>query len=81
MLLRQILDRIAQGGTWTTESLAEELGTTALLVAMMVEDLERRGYLKRVASTCSGTCASCALATGCIKESSQKMWALIENAA
>ena len=76
MLLRQILDRVAQRGTWTIESLAEELDATPELVIMMVEDLERRGYLKRVFTSCSGTCASCALANSCIKESSQKMWTL-----
>jgi hypothetical protein len=79
MILRQILDRIAQGGTWTVESLAKELDTDSRLVAMMIEDLERRGYLKRVTGNCGSNCASCALTNGCIKDTSQKMWTLAKT--
>ena len=80
MLLKKILDRMTQGGTWTIDSLARELDTTPLLVEMMVQDLERRGHLKRVTGNCGGACASCAAANGCLKESSQKMWALVKKA-
>jgi hypothetical protein len=79
MFLRRVLDRIGQGGTWTTKSLASELGMTPLLVEMMVRDLEQRGYLKLVSSACSGACASCSLTNGCIKESSQKVWTLVQG--
>jgi DeoR/GlpR family transcriptional regulator of sugar metabolism len=60
-MLKALLDRIAQGGTWTVESLARELDTTPALVDMMLDDLERQGHLKRVQAGCSSHCASCPL--------------------
>lgn len=73
-MLRQIMDRIAQGGSWSVEDLARELHTTPQLVTAMLEDLARRGYLKPVGAACGDACASCTVAGGCIKGAFERVW-------
>lgn len=75
-MLKTLLERIAQGGTWTVESLADELNITPALVESMLDDLTRRGYLKPVQGGCSGACASCGMATGCIRQAGRRIWTL-----
>lgn len=75
-MLKTLLERIAQGGTWTVESLADELNITPALVESMLDDLTRRGYLKPAQGGCSGTCASCGMAAGCIRQAGRRMWTL-----
>ena len=80
-MLKQLLNCVAAGRTWTTESLAQALGTTPELVTLMLEDLTRRGYLKAVGDACHGACASCSLAGHCVAsnascEPSKRAWTL-----
>ncbi len=75
-MLKLLLERIAGGGTWTVEALAEELNATPALVETMLDDLTRRGYLKPVQNGCSGACASCGMAAGCIQHAGQRLWTL-----
>ncbi len=69
-MLREILNRLADGRTWSIEALAQDLGTTPELVTAAIEDLARRGYLTPVDPACSGTCTSCSTASGCTSRSS-----------
>ena len=78
-MLRQIMDRIAQGGSWSVEDLARELHTTPQLVTAMLEDLARRGYFKAVGATCSGACASCTMVGGCIEGAFEQVWAVNQS--
>jgi len=73
-MLRKIIERIAQGGSWSVEDLASELGTTHELMTAMLEDLERRGYLKPAGAGCSRACASCTMSAGCIKGAFDRVW-------
>ena len=75
-MLRQILERVREGGTWTVAGLAEELDTTPALVEAALEELARRGYLRPVGGTCSGACASCPLGSGCVRSPGERIWAL-----
>jgi len=75
-MLKEIVNRIVEGGSWTTEELAQELNTTPELVTAMLQDLTRRGYLKSAGNACSGTCASCPLAGHCITAAPYKVWTL-----
>jgi len=75
-MLKKLLARIAQGGTWTVESLADELNVTPALVETMLDDLTRRGYLKSVQGGCGGVCASCSMAGGCIRQAGRRLWTL-----
>ena len=75
-MLKQILDRVADGRSWTVETLAGELGTTPEMVTAMIDQLVRQGYLKPVSGACGGGCASCSLAQGCIKGTGSRLWTL-----
>ena len=69
-MLRQILERLRSGGTWTVEGLARELDTSPALVEAAIADLVRRGYLALVGGACdsgacdAGACTSTACGTG-----------------
>ena len=82
-MLRQILDRLRAGGTWTVEELARDLGTSVPLVETALEDLARRGYLVPAAGSCSsGGCAACGAAGSCIRGAAKHdghdlVWALV----
>ena len=75
-MLKQILDCLADGRSWTVETLAGELGTTPEMVTAMLDQLVRQGYLKPVGGACSGECASCSMAQGCIKGMGSRLWTL-----
>ncbi len=64
-MLTKLLNLLNEGGTRRVSDLAEELGTTPKLVELMLEDLERMGLLKPVASDCSGRCEGCPMAGTC----------------
>ncbi|MBN1641795.1 MAG: winged helix-turn-helix transcriptional regulator [Anaerolineae bacterium] len=81
-MLRQILDRLRKGGTWTIEGLARELGVSPPLVEAAIEDLTRRGYLALVGGGCSGACASCPAAGNCVRATAgdsphHRIWGLV----
>ena len=82
-MLDRLLELLRSGGTGrgthSVGDLARELDTTPELVEMMLDDLCRMGYLKRVGGECGSTCASCAVADLCAAGSRGKLWALAEN--
>jgi len=67
------------GGTHRVSDLARELDTTPQLVEVMLDDLARMGYLKRVGGGCSGGCGTCQMAGTCAAGSSGQLWALTEK--
>jgi hypothetical protein len=73
-MLKEIVQHIANGGTWTVETLAHDLGTTPELVTAMIEQLVRQGYLKPAGSACDRACASCPMAQGCIRGTGNRIW-------
>jgi hypothetical protein len=75
-MLRQIMDHIALGVSWSIEDLARELDTSPQLVTAMLEDLARRGFLKPVGAACSGACTSCTMSSGCVKGAFEQVWAV-----
>lgn len=75
-MLRQILDRVSEGGTWSVAALADELDTTPQLVEAALDELARRGYLKPVGMACSETCASCSLGSGCVGSPGKRVWSV-----
>jgi hypothetical protein len=75
-MLRQILERVSQGGTWSVAVLADELDTTPQLVEAALDELARRGYLKPVGAACSSACASCPLGGSCAKRPGERVWSL-----
>ena len=78
-LLELLRSETTARGTRSVADLAHKLDTTPELVEMMLEDLCRLGYLKRVGGECVGKCASCSAADLCVAGSRSKLWALAEN--
>ena len=79
-MLRELMRLIAQGGPWTTETLARELDTSPDMVTAMLENLARRGYVKAVDIGCEGACAHCPMAAKCAAGSPQRVWAWSQEA-
>ena len=75
-MLRKFL-RLAFGrDTTETAVLARELGVSVQQVRLMVETLERLGYLEKVAAGCEQSCACCAQSLACLPNESPQMWKL-----
>jgi DNA-binding Lrp family transcriptional regulator len=75
-MLNRLLELLQQGGTHRMVDLARELGTTPELVEMMLNDLCRMGYLKRVRGECSEECRTCPMADLCAAGSGGRLWVL-----
>jgi hypothetical protein len=78
-VLNQLLDLLRSGGTRRVADLARTLDTTPELVEVMLEDLCRMGYMKRVAGECGGKCAACPMAGLCAAGGAGQLWALTER--
>ncbi|HET91505.1 MAG TPA: hypothetical protein ENN99_12335 [Chloroflexi bacterium] len=78
-MLNQLLDLLRSGGTRRVSDLAMELETTPGLVEMMLHDLERMGYMKRVNGTCVEKCNTCPVAGMCAAGSRGQLWALTDR--
>jgi hypothetical protein len=62
----RLLQLVSYGGIRSTAELGRRLGVSGELVAMMAEDLRRRGYLQAVSGGgCDTGCASCAIVGTC----------------
>jgi hypothetical protein len=87
-MLERLLDLLRAGGAHRVADLARELNTTPGLVEVMLEDLCRMGYLKRVGGECGGKCAACPMAGLCaagspstsLKAGGGQLWTLTEKA-
>ena len=56
--------------------LARELGVSVQQVHLMVETLERLGYLEKVAAGCEQSCGHCAQYPACLPNESPQIWKL-----
>jgi len=75
-MLRKFL-RLACGRDMTeTADLARELGVSVQQVRLMVETLERLGYLERVTAGCEQPCEGCSLHPSCLSSDCPRLWKL-----
>ena len=63
-MLEQLLTELRSGGTFETGELAARLGTTPEMVKVMLEHLQRSGYIQPF-NTCNDACTSCSLSGSC----------------
>ncbi|RME37282.1 MAG: MarR family transcriptional regulator [Thermoflexia bacterium] len=77
-MLEELLRILRARGTHRVVDLARALGTTPALVEMMLEELQRRGFVKPV-TTCAEACTSCPLAGQCIPAQPGRAWVLAEG--
>ena len=82
-MLRKALLELAAGDVYSRADLAKRLGISVGLLAQMMEDLVRKGYLKPIstASGGSGGCGSCPLSRTCAQGESAEPrgWVLTEK--
>jgi Mn-dependent DtxR family transcriptional regulator len=64
-VLQQLLSVLGDGGLHTTDEAARRLKVGEPLVAAMVDNLERAGYLVGIPGGCSMTCGGCGAAEAC----------------
>ena len=64
-LVERMLRLLEEGGIHSTAELARRLGTTEALVAAMVENLTRHGYLAPIETGCETSCTGCWAAERC----------------
>ena len=65
--LQELLERLAGGHLRTLAELAAELDITSDLLAQMIQDLVRAGYLRALDSPCEGKCNRCPIEGTCCK--------------
>jgi len=78
-MLVELLCRVAQGGAHSTAVLARELGVDEALLAQMLADLMRLGYLALLGGGCEGGCNACSSAGGCSMGEPGSVWLLTEK--
>lgn len=80
-MLEKLINEIRSGGTLQPALLAVRLNISVPLVEMMLEDLERRGLITQIVSSCSEPCGGCPLVGECAVNSPQgRMWMLANPA-
>jgi len=73
-MLREFL-RLAFGrDTSETANVARELGVSVQQVRLMMDTLERLGYLEKVAAGCEPSCEHCAQYPACVPNESPQIW-------
>ena len=78
-MLRKFL-RLAFGReTAETADLAREIGVSVRQVRLMMETLERLGYLEKVAAGCAQSCDYCAQHPACLPNEAPQIWKLTEK--
>jgi DNA-binding IclR family transcriptional regulator len=63
--MTSLLRLLSDGGLHSLAELARRLGLSEPLVAAMVADLDRRGYLAAVGDACGTACAGCGIQAAC----------------
>jgi hypothetical protein len=75
-MLVQVLDTIAQGGTWSFADLARTVGVEKELLQQMIEHLTRMGYLNLIGEVCQSGCDDCPVAGVCGIGGEGQAWGL-----
>jgi hypothetical protein len=75
-MLVQVLETIAQGGTWSFAHLARTVGVEKELLQQMVEHLTRMEYLKPIGEVCQSGCDDCSVAGVCGIGGEGQAWGL-----
>ncbi len=78
-MLEQLLQRIATGGIHSYAQLAREMDVSPALLQQMLEDLERMGYLRRLANACDTACSHCEKSPTCAIHGPGEVWTLTEK--
>ncbi len=75
-MLVQVLETIAQGGTWSVADLARTVGVEKEVLHQMIEHLTLMGYLKPIGEVCHSGCDDCPVAGVCGVGGESQAWGL-----
>lgn len=79
-MLTKLLSMLADGKAYNSVQLARALDVTQGMIAQMLEDLERRGYVQHLRLGCEeGKCKGCAYSKSCSPTTALSGWALTEK--
>jgi hypothetical protein len=78
-MLDQLLETLAEGGTYSHSDLARTVGVGEELLHQIIEHLVRMGYLKPIAETCGSGCDDCPVRGICAAGGRGQAWALTEK--
>lgn len=80
-MLVRLLEQVARAkGAVTQAGLARQMGVSEALLAPMIDELARLGYLAEVEPGCgTGQCSRCSLGGSCAAQPQARLWALTER--
>lgn len=73
-MLEEALRLVAEGRAANLDELADRLGASRDLVAQVLLDLVRAGYLKVERMGCTAACEGCPMATECALGPGLRLW-------
>jgi FeoC like transcriptional regulator len=80
-MLERLLQLLRTGKPSRVDELAHALQTTPQLVALMLDDLARLGYLTPFAKACSRGCPGCPRVGACVCTGDGRAWVLTDRGA
>ncbi|NLE75212.1 MAG: hypothetical protein GX605_00490 [Chloroflexi bacterium] len=75
-MLHEALRLMAESRVGSLRDLAEHLEVSEDLAEMILSQLQRLGYVRTDRLGCSGGCAGCPVAQGCVHRESLRLWTL-----
>lgn len=79
-MLKQILEELSRGSSFSRTELARSIGVSEGLLAQMLHDLTQKGYLEPVSTACATSgCPTCPLARMCATRQPATIWLLTEK--
>jgi len=77
-MLEQVLNLLREDGTKSMRELSKKLGITPNLVLFMLEDLEKRGFIRKINFRSNSPCTKCPLSDLCQGNKDQRVWVFIK---
>lgn len=79
-MLMRLLSLVAEGGVHSYATLADQLGVSTGLLAQMLQDLARMGYITPLGGACdTSQCRHCPLGGSCATDTQGNVWVLTEK--
>ncbi len=79
-MLMQLLSLVTEDGTHSYDTLSDQLRVSTGLLAQMLQDLARMGYIALVNGACdTSQCHHCPLGSSCATNTQSNMWVLTEK--
>jgi hypothetical protein len=79
-MLMRLLSLVAEGGVHSYATLAGQLDVSTGLLAQMLQDLARMGYIAPVGGACdTSQCHHCPLGGSCATDTQGHVWALTDK--